>query len=76
MSSLPNTTEAIRAEFADRYNYFCLCTMVAKTAGTKSEVPAARYLREAMIVLGYPQETSSWDDARTIGYAQNIVMIG
>lgn len=76
MSSLPNTPETIRAEFADRYNYFSLCRMVAQTAGTKSEAPATRYLREAMVILGYPQETASWDDARTVGYAQNIVMMG
>lgn len=76
MSSLPTTTETIRAEFADRYNYFRLCCMVAKTDGTKDRPFAAAYLRKAMLALGYPQETATWDDARTVMYAQNIVMMG
>ena len=76
MSSLPTTTETIRSEFTDRYNYFRLCCMVAKTDGTKDQPFAAAYLRKAMVILGYPQETASWDDARTVGYAQNIVMMG
>ncbi len=76
MSSLPTTTETIRAEFADRYNYFRLCCMVAKTDGTKDQPFAAAYLRKAMLALGYPQETATWDDARTVMYAQNIVMMG
>lgn len=76
MSTLPTTTETIRTEFADRYNYFRLCCMVAGTAGTKDQPFAAAYLRKAMLVLGYPQETSTWDDARTIVYAKNIVTMG
>ena len=76
MSTLPTTTEAIRTEFADRYNYFQLCRMVAQTSGTKDQPFAAAYLRKAMLVLGYPSETETWDDARTIVYAQNIVMMG
>lgn len=73
---LPTTTETIKAEFSDRFNYFNLCCMVAATAGTKDQPFAAAYLRKAMVILGYPQETASWDDARTIGYAQNIVVMG
>lgn len=76
MSTLPSTNETIRTEFADRYNYFCLCSMVANTAGTKDQPFAAAYLRKAMVILGYPSETASWDDARTVMYAQNIVMMG
>lgn len=73
---LPTTTETIKAEFTDRTNYFSLCCMVADTAGTKDQPFAAAYLRKVMVILGYPQETASWDDARTIGYAQNIVVMG
>jgi hypothetical protein len=75
MSSLPTTTESIRTEFTDRYNYFRLCSMVARAADADKPFAAA-YLRKAMVILGYPQETASWDDARTITYAQNIVMMG
>lgn len=76
MSTLPTTNETIRAEFSDRFNYFSLCRMVALTAGTKDEPFAAAYLRKAMIVLGYPQETATWDDAKTVRYAENIVVMG
>ena len=76
MTTLPTTNETIRTEFSDRFNYFSLCRMVAQTAGTKDQPFAAAYLRKAMLVLGYPQETATWDDAKTVRYAENIVVMG
>lgn len=75
-NALPQTDEAIRAEFSDRFNYFSLMRMVASTRGTKSENLACAYARRVMLLLGYPAETATFDDSRVIRYAENIVCLG
>lgn len=69
-------TEQIRQRYSDRYEYYQLCVEVVGTRGTQYESGACRVLRTTMAVLGYPAESSSWDDARTLMYAENIVAIG
>lgn len=61
---------------SDRYNYFSLCVAVSRARGTAKEAAMADYLRKVMVALGYPSETASWDDQRTLMYADNIVMMG
>jgi hypothetical protein len=74
--TLPQTDSEIRNEFSDRGNYFSLMCAVNNARGGAYEAAWCRYARRVMLVLGYPAETASWDDARTIMYAQNIVMMG
>ena len=72
----PETDLEIRTEFSDRYNYFSFMTMVAQCKNRASQKAVCAYARRMMVVLGYPAETATWDDAQTINYAQNIVMMG
>lgn len=70
------TPEQIRQRYSDRYEYYRLCVDVSRARGTQNEAVACRVLRTTMGVLGYPAETASWDDARTLMYADNIVVMG
>ena len=74
--NVPQTETEIRNEFSDRGNYFSFMCMVSQQKGTRHEAVTCEYARRVMIVLGYPIETATWDNARTINYAQNIVMMG
>jgi len=69
------SNEQIRNQYSDRYAYFHLCRYVA-IAEPSNQVLACRFLRKVMLVLGYPQETASWSDEKTLMYAQNIVVMG
>jgi hypothetical protein len=69
------TDEQIKSQFSDRYAYFMLCRYVA-IAEPSNQDTACRFLRKVMLTLGYPQETASWDDERTLMYAHNIVVMG
>jgi hypothetical protein len=72
----PEQTEQLRKQYSDRYEYFCLCVEVSKSRGKAYERIACLSLRTTMTALGYPVENASWDDARTLMYADNIVAMG
>ena len=74
--SLPTTTESIRTEFADRYNYFTLMRMVSESRGSSATRGWCGYARKVMLTLGYPSETAEWSDIQMCDYADNIVMMG
>jgi len=76
MKTLPETETEIRAEFADRGNYFALMCAVNDSRGTTDQRAWCAYARKAMIALGYPIATATWSDDQTINYAQNIVAMG
>lgn len=71
----PKTPEEIKAYYTDRYYYFCLCGWVAN-APADEKAFATRYLRNVMLLLGYPAETKGWTDEQTQNYARNIVAMG
>ena len=74
--STPTTPAEIKAEFADRSNYFAFMCAVADSKNTPVQKAWCSYARKVMIVMGYPSETATWSDEQTINYAQNIVMMG
>jgi len=76
MITLPTTTETIRAEFTERYNYFTLMRMVSESRGSSDQRGWCSYARRVMLTLGYPIETGEWSDVRMCDYADNIVMMG
>ena len=76
MTTLPNTTETIRAEFAERYNYFTLMRMVSESRGSSNQRSWCSYARRVMLALGYPTESGEWSDVHMCDYADNIVMMG
>jgi hypothetical protein len=69
------SNEQIRNQYSDRYAYFQLCVQVSQAEPSHQAV-ACQVLRRVMLALGYPQETASWNDERTLMYAQNIVVMG
>lgn len=69
------SNEQIKKQYSDRYAYFFLCRYVS-IATEADKANACRYLRNVMLVLGYPAETATWDDERTMMYAHNIVVMG
>jgi hypothetical protein len=72
----PEQAQQLRKQYADRYEYFCLCVEVSKSRGKAYERLACISLRTTMSALGYPAEVETWDDARTMMYADNIVAMG
>ena len=73
---LPTTTETIKAEFSDRFNYFNLMCMVSESRGSSDQRNWCAYARRVMLTLGYPGETAEWSDVRMCDYADNIVVMG
>lgn len=69
------TTEEMKKQFSDRYAYFFLCRNVS-IATPEQQANACSFLRKVMLALGYPAETATWDDERTMMYAHNIVVMG
>jgi hypothetical protein len=69
------TPEEIKAFYSDRYNYFTLCRQVA-FAIEADRAGAVWYLKNVMLVLGYPEELKSWSVDKAVTYAQNIVCMG
>ena len=72
----PEQAKQLRKQYSDRYEYFLLCVEVSKSRGKAYERIACISLRTTMTALGYPAESASWDDARTLMYADNIVAMG
>ena len=70
------STEQIKSLYSDRYAYFKLCCDVSNASGTDKQAVACLCLRKVMLALGYTSETATWNDERTMMYAQNIVMMG
>jgi hypothetical protein len=68
--------QQLRKQYSDRYEYFCLCADVSKSRGKPYERLACLSLRITMTALGYPSDPASWDDERTLMYADNIVAMG
>ena len=75
-SNTTMTPAQIRQRYSDRYEYYRLCVDVSQARDTENEAVACRVLRVTMVNLGYPAETATWDDARTMMYADNIVCMG
>lgn len=76
---LPQTQEAITAEFGglnNNFNYFSLMLQVSKSRNTNVEGIWCRYARRVMLALGYPVEVTKWSDQKTLQYADNIVVMG
>jgi hypothetical protein len=72
----PTTPAEIKAEFADRSNYFAFMCAVAQSKDTPVQKAWCSYARKVMVTIGYPAVTASWTDEQTINYAQNIVAMG
>jgi hypothetical protein len=73
---LPTTTETIKAEFSDRFNYFTLMRIVSESRGSSDQRGWCSYARRVMLTLGYPSETAEWSDVKMCDYADNIVVMG